>query len=1048
MDLINHEQRRAAVRIEPSGSDTTHDRLAHRCIPSEVRDRTIRWKRTSETCRHEMGLTRDPLRGSDRIRMPSDPCTMEASSVQAYARSRVLEDVDHGWVGMRADLCLDHEQSSMPAIDRPGIHPMDSRPLEAPNLLERSIRTGRHHPCDEVEHRFIGVASRNRRPREKHAVLPDRVLPDPERRPLGLQQRRGRLGRIGCPTRHLGQPPVGRRKGLAWRCGPRNRNGDPARRMTALVKREDIGRRERIQPGHISHDRTVVGMADRKHRRVQCSQIATMRCGGIPHRLGKDNRSLVVEFVLRQPFREPTESVGFEEQDQPQCLWRTEHRVGGPIVLGPCIVVSTDLGEPGVVCPERRMSGTPKPDVFDKVGEPGFARTFLGTSTQDADLDGDEARSRNLRRRDPDAVVEQHLFSHERESGQRRRGPCGHRDERQHTRQPTPLPPPARRDNGGRPLPEHPMDELIKHLKTGDVDAFNEARPRRGKLDLFAADLSEIQGAGADLSNAILEKADLTDADLTDAILARAILIGADLSDTKLGGVLALQSRWKEAYIEDTDLSDADLSASDFSDTELHGVSFQDATLASAKMKRANIQRCRFAGADLSEVRLTDATIADTDMSGCRLVEAKLQGVQASGINLNGADLTKARLSGAVLAGADLGGTRFVDADLSNADLSGARLQGADFTRADLSGVQFGDADLEGATFTDAQVEGPLLSRAMGDIPDAAHLLVEDPVIASGNGAVAVLWENPSAVGGRNWLRIAVGPRGKGPAVSPAAIPVPADLVVARALAPAPDGGFAVLVMLERPSGIASTLFPVSATGEIGEGRRLQIPYTPAARPILKTVGDELLLFGISREGPGLHVHRIGEGPEPESLHASLMKTVRGFVSDHHPVVLSKGGVLVTLGRRGPGQPMTAPGAFPDVRCAAAPIGKGLGMAWLPSQGLGLGVAEVASGVQGEEDLLLKKQPIGSLDAAADDDGAWAIFTKEPTEPGGAASAWAVELPDGLPFPVVEGPENDVTEVRMVADPSGALAAITLLDGGLVLYTLSGGKAAPVWRLE
>ena len=41
MDLIGHEQRRAAVRIEPSGSDTTHVRLAHRCIPSEVRDRTI-----------------------------------------------------------------------------------------------------------------------------------------------------------------------------------------------------------------------------------------------------------------------------------------------------------------------------------------------------------------------------------------------------------------------------------------------------------------------------------------------------------------------------------------------------------------------------------------------------------------------------------------------------------------------------------------------------------------------------------------------------------------------------------------------------------------------------------------------------------------------------------------------------------------------------------------------------------------------------------------------------------------------------------------------
>ena len=116
------------------------------------------------------------------------------------------------------------------------------------------------------------------------------------------------------------------------------------------------------------------------------------------------------------------------------------------------------------------------------------------------------------------------------------------------------------------------MDDLINRLKTGDVDGFNDARPRRGRLELFAADLSEIKGVGADLSNAILEKADLTDADLTDAILARAILSGADLSDTKLSGILALQSKWREAYSEDSDLSDADLSSSDFSDADLHGV--------------------------------------------------------------------------------------------------------------------------------------------------------------------------------------------------------------------------------------------------------------------------------------------------------------------------------------------------------------------------------------------------------------------------------------------------------------------------------------------
>jgi uncharacterized protein YjbI with pentapeptide repeats len=591
------------------------------------------------------------------------------------------------------------------------------------------------------------------------------------------------------------------------------------------------------------------------------------------------------------------------------------------------------------------------------------------------------------------------------------------------------------------------MDDLINRLKTGDVDGFNEARPRRGKLDLYAADLSEIKGSGADLSNTILEKADLTNADLTDAILARSILSGADLSDTKLSGVLALQSKWREAYIEDTDLSESDLSASDFSDTELHGVSFENATLAGAKLKRANIQRCNLKGADLSEARMAEATIADSDLSGVRLVEAKLHGIQAPGVMLTGADLTKARLAGANLAGADLASVRLVEADLSGADLSGAKLLGADFTRADLTGVNFGDADLDGATFTDAAVDGPLQARAMGEVPEAVHVLVEDPIIAAAGGSVAVLWENPSAVGGRAWLRIAVGPRGKGPVGPPAALPIPAELVVARALAPAPGGGFVVLVMLERPSGISSTLFPVSTKGVVGEGRRLQIPYTPAARPILQTVGDELLLYGISREGPGLHVHRIGEGPEPETLHASLMKTVRGFVSDHHPVVLSKGGVLVVLGRRGPGQPMTAPSAFPGRRCAAAPVGDGLGLAWLSSQHLGLGVASVASGVSSEDELLLKKVPIGGLDAGSDKKGAWAVFTKEPTEPGGAAEAWAMKLPNGKPFPIVDAAEEDVTEVRMVADPAGALAAVTLLEGGLALYALAGGRPESVWRI-
>jgi uncharacterized protein YjbI with pentapeptide repeats len=593
------------------------------------------------------------------------------------------------------------------------------------------------------------------------------------------------------------------------------------------------------------------------------------------------------------------------------------------------------------------------------------------------------------------------------------------------------------------------LNDLLKLLKAGDVDGFNAARGRRGALDLFAADLSEVKAIGVDLSAANLQKADLTDADFTDSVLARANLSGADVSGAQLAGALALQSKWREAYIEDTDFTDADLSASDLSDAELTNVTFENASMNAAKLKRTTLTNCNLQNADLTEARMSDAVLTECDMTGALLTDAKLHGIQGPGLKLAGADLTRARFGGASLVGADLTDAKLVEADLSGVDLTGATLDGANLTRADLSEANLEGASLEGTVLTDAQVDGPLLDRAIGPIPAVTELLVEDPILAAGGGGIAVMWENPTGLAGRPWLRVAAGKRGKtkGPARPPEALPLPTELVVARALAPNPGGGFFVLAMVERPTGVVCNVFVVGLDGAIGAGRRITVPYTPAARPILQVQGDDLLLYGISREGPGLHVHRITDEKDPEMLHVSLMKTVRGFVSDHHPVVLSKGGVLVYLGRRGPGQPMTAPSEFPGRRCGAAPHEKGLALAWLSSAHLGFGIAKVESGVASEERTLLRKTPIGSLDVAADDKGAWAVFTKEPGDTVGAASAWGISLPDGEPFPILDDPDQDVTEVSLVADPAGCLAAVTTLDGVLELYSLNGGKPERVWRL-
>ena len=92
-------------------------------------------------------------------------------------------------------------------------------------------------------------------------------------------------------------------------------------------------------------------------------------------------------------------------------------------------------------------------------------------------------------------------------------------------------------------------EELVALLQKGDIEGFNEKRRNRGRIEMFAVDLSGLTLTGADLSGIVMEKADLSGADLTDTILARTDLTGADLSETRLTGAMAIQLRLRDAWI-------------------------------------------------------------------------------------------------------------------------------------------------------------------------------------------------------------------------------------------------------------------------------------------------------------------------------------------------------------------------------------------------------------------------------------------------------------------------------------------------------------------
>ena len=585
--------------------------------------------------------------------------------------------------------------------------------------------------------------------------------------------------------------------------------------------------------------------------------------------------------------------------------------------------------------------------------------------------------------------------------------------------------------------------KMIELLEQGRVEEFNQKRPVRGKLDLFAADLPNAKLAGADLSNANLEKADLSGADLSGANLARANFDGADLTGAKLCRAIGIRSKWREAYLGEADLSDMDLTQADLNAAELNDANLSGVTLAGAKMKNAVLDGVNFSEAMLTECRLSGSTFLKAELAGVDLTQANLSRADLTDAHLMGADLTGVNLESAVLVRADLSAARLHTANLTGADLTESILEQTDFTRADLSGITTEGTDFSEAILTDAQFDGTLAGAVTEDIPPPKMLLIEDPVVAVTSRHVALLWENSEPGGGR--LRVLVSSLSGKPKSPPAALRVPIDLMLSRLLTPFEDG-FLAAVLLERPAGVMLSLAKVALDGTLSGQRTIKLGYTPMVRPIMRVENDELLLYGISREGPGVLVQKLtDEGLVPHN--GEQMSTVRGFVGNQDPIVLSKGGVVMQFNQHGMGAPMRAPAGYPGRISSACNMGKGLSLAWSLKGAPGLHISLLSPDASAEQRKLEPKKFIGNVTTGVSGNNAWAAWSVEELSPQIPASAWAAKLPDGKPFPILEGDEYDVDDLNFVQTSTGLMLAINTLDGDFHLFTLSGNTFKPRWKL-
>lgn len=568
---------------------------------------------------------------------------------------------------------------------------------------------------------------------------------------------------------------------------------------------------------------------------------------------------------------------------------------------------------------------------------------------------------------------------------------------------------------------------LLELLQAGKIEEFNARRGQRGSPDLFAADLANLNLAGADLSRANLEKADLSGADLTGANLAAANLSGADLTGAILDQVVAVKARMREAYLGEARAADGELTGADLAEADLTGLHAPRIRLTHARLRAAVLTNAHLVDAELSEARLAEADLRGADLTGATLKQADLSRAQCGGTRFERADLSQARLAGTTLR---------------NAILTSAVLRGADLTGADLTDAECDGAELDGADLFDVQANDALLARlqsggAGADTPEGpVDIHFEEPAVVISGDTAAVLWENAD---GEDVLtmRVMLCPLGDEVSGVSYALPVPADVVTARAMVARPHG-FTAVLFAERPGGVEVLAFDITPEGAITALKPARLGYTPIVRPILTVEGDDVLVHGIGRQG-ALSVHQLGDGVLTERMRAPAA-TYRGFCGRLDPVLLGKGGTVASVRPDRIGRLQTAPTGYPGRLTAAALRGddEAVAVAWTQREERGVRFAEVG----GETTRLDPKLDISAVDLAAV--GArWLLVWARDADETEVMAAW---MPDGAPFRLFEPSLiEDIEDLRMV--PGGEpTVAVVGGDGELVLIEVSGNAGRQIAR--
>ena len=211
--------------------------------------------------------------------------------------------------------------------------------------------------------------------------------------------------------------------------------------------------------------------------------------------------------------------------------------------------------------------------------------------------------------------------------------------------------------------------------------------------NLSNANLTDANLTGVGLTGANLTGANLTNANLNGAGLTGATLTNAVLTGVQSGGVTgtpaALPTNWQAvdgylvgpgANLTNALLNGANLTTANLTDAVLNGANLTGANLTTANLTGATLTNANLNGVGLTSATLTNAVLTGVQSGGVtgtpaalptnwQLVDGYLVGP--------GANLTNAVLTGANLGNADLAGANLTGANLENANIGGANFTSA-----------------------------------------------------------------------------------------------------------------------------------------------------------------------------------------------------------------------------------------------------------------------------------------------------------------------------------------------------------------------------------